>query len=33
MNEQAAKAYATQGGKALIGTNLLDCHPEPARSS
>jgi len=33
MNEQAAKAYATQGGKALIGSNLLDCHPEPARST
>jgi len=32
MNDQAVKTFAAQGGAALIGTNLLDCHPEPARS-
>jgi PAS domain S-box-containing protein len=32
MNAAAAKAYAGDGGKQLIGTNMLDCHPEPARS-
>ena len=24
--------FADDGGAALIGTNALDCHPEPARS-
>jgi PAS domain S-box-containing protein len=32
MNEKAAEMYASYGGKALIGKNLFDCHPEPARS-
>lgn len=32
MNAQAAKSFADDGGKSLIGKNLLDCHPEPARS-
>jgi hypothetical protein len=32
MNEQAAHGFAKDGGRALIGQNLLDCHPEPARS-
>lgn len=32
MNEQAAESFALEGGKKLIGTNVLDCHPEPARS-
>lgn len=32
MNEQSARVFADQGGKALLGSNLLDCHPEPARS-
>ena len=32
MNEKAAKAYRSYGGKELIGKSLLDCHPEPARS-
>ncbi len=32
MNYQAARAFAKQGGGDLIGTNVLDCHPEPARS-
>ena len=32
MNDKAAKGYEKDGGRALIGCNLLDCHPEPARS-
>ena len=31
--EMNRKAVATMGsGKSLVGTNILDCHPEPARS-
>lgn len=32
MNAQAQETFAAEGGAALIGKNLLDCHPEPARS-
>ena len=32
MNDKAAKGYEKDGGRALIGCNILDCHPEPARS-
>jgi len=32
MNDQSARVFADQGGKALLGTNVLDCHPEPSRS-
>ena len=32
MNDRAAKSYKDDGGFALIGKNVLDCHPEPARS-
>lgn len=32
MNDKACKTFEKQGGGKLIGTNLLDCHPEPARS-
>ena len=32
MNEKAALTFQKYGGMALIGKNLLDCHPEPARS-
>ncbi len=32
MNDQAAQALEADGGLALIGKNILDCHPEPARS-
>jgi hypothetical protein len=32
MNEKAAESFQKYGGKGLIGKNLLDCHPEPARS-
>ncbi|MBU0494176.1 MAG: diguanylate cyclase [Chloroflexi bacterium] len=29
MNDRAAEQ---EGGRQLIGTNILDCHPEPART-
>jgi len=32
MNDRSAKAFEADGGRALVGQNLLDCHPEPARS-
>jgi PAS domain S-box-containing protein len=32
MNDRAAQAFAGDGGRALIGKNVLDCHPEPARA-
>jgi hypothetical protein len=32
LNEHAARQFAKDGGRALIGQNLLDCHPEPARA-
>jgi transcriptional regulator with PAS, ATPase and Fis domain len=32
MNAKAAQTFAKDGGTKLIGTNVLDCHPEPARS-
>ena len=31
MNDKSAKVFEEDGGKELIGTNLLGCHPEPAR--
>lgn len=32
MNERSVTSFADDGGVALIGTNALDCHPEPSRS-
>jgi hypothetical protein len=32
MNDRAAETFKSDGGRLLIGKNLLDCHPEPARS-
>jgi transcriptional regulator with PAS, ATPase and Fis domain len=32
MNEKAAESFAEDGGRDLIGTNALACHPEPSRS-
>lgn len=31
MNDSAAKSTAEDGGKTLIGKNLLDCHPPDAQ--
>lgn len=31
MNDVAAKTFQDDGGRKLIGTNVLDCHPEEAR--
>jgi DUF438 domain-containing protein len=33
MNDRACASFADDGGAALIGTNVLNCHPEPARTS
>ena len=32
MNDKSASTFQSDGGRALVGTNLLDCHPEPSRS-
>jgi len=32
MNEKSCKTFEKSGGIELIGKNLMDCHPEPARS-
>ena len=32
MNDGAAKTFKKDGGQALVGTNLLACHPEPSRT-
>ncbi len=32
MNDKAATAFQKSGGRQLVGSNLFDCHPEPARS-
>lgn len=32
MNDKAAEAHRADGGYNLIGLNMLDCHPEPART-
>jgi transcriptional regulator with PAS, ATPase and Fis domain len=32
MNDRSQEAFADYGGGDLIGTNLLDCHPEPSKS-
>ena len=31
MNRKSKEQFAEDGGAALIGKSLLDCHPEPAR--
>jgi transcriptional regulator with PAS, ATPase and Fis domain len=31
MNDKAAKTLDKDGGYALIGKNMYDCHPDPAR--
>ena len=32
MNDKAVTTFAKYGGRELIGRNLFDCHPEPART-
>jgi PAS domain S-box-containing protein len=32
MNRKACATFAGDGGEKLIGSNVLDCHPEPART-
>jgi len=32
MNERSVEVFAADGGRSLVGTNVLACHPEPARS-
>ena len=32
MNNASKRVFMKDGGGDLIGTNLLDCHPEPSRS-
>lgn len=32
MNRAAGEVFRKDGGRALVGKNVLDCHPEPARS-
>lgn len=31
MNDRSAGTFAGDGGRGLIGRNVLDCHPAPAR--
>jgi len=32
LNRMAVDSFREQGGKKLVGSNLFDCHPEPAIS-
>ncbi len=32
MNGKAGKTFEKYGGRGLIGSNLLDCHPEPSKA-
>ncbi len=32
MNSKAIEQFKDDGGEALVGTNLLDCHPEPSKT-
>lgn len=32
MNDKAAQVFEKDGGRRLIGSNMLDCHPETSRS-
>jgi transcriptional regulator with PAS, ATPase and Fis domain len=33
MNQKSAETFKEDGGMGLIGKNLFDCHPEPARTA
>ncbi len=32
MNDKAEKIFEEDGGRKLLGSNVLDCHPEPSRT-
>ncbi len=32
MNDKALSTFKNDGGEKLLGTNVLDCHPEPSRT-
>jgi PAS domain-containing protein len=32
LNQRACRTFEKEGGAALVGRNVLDCHPEPART-
>lgn len=32
MNQYSIQQFQKYGGKKLLGTNLIDCHPEPSKS-
>jgi transcriptional regulator with PAS, ATPase and Fis domain len=32
MNDRSANTFEKDGGRELVGQNVLDCHPEPART-
>ncbi len=32
MNDKSDRTFEKDGGRALIGKSVLDCHPEPART-
>ena len=32
MNDRSLEVFAADGGAALLGANVLDCHPEPSRT-
>jgi len=32
MNKKAVESHLADGGRKLIGSNMMNCHPEPARS-
>ena len=32
MNDKAIKTFEKEGGDKLLGTNVLDCHPEPSKT-
>jgi hypothetical protein len=31
MNDKSAQTFEQDGGRALIGKNIFECHPDPAR--
>jgi transcriptional regulator with PAS, ATPase and Fis domain len=31
MNDKSAQTFAADGGRSLVGTNMLDCQPDAAR--